>query len=120
LNERRPRGWTTAGLHLLSAANPSEQRRLERSLDTLRATVRKNYRDPTHINTVQIQPPQKRKAQVGFYLFPEQLRAQRKTAMEQLSAEALDVDGVETVVLFARSTEKWELPYEAVLYAKKR
>jgi hypothetical protein len=80
--------------------------------------VRKNYRDPAHVNSVQIQPPQKHNARVGFYLFPEQLRAVHKKTMQQLSAEALDADGVESIVLFARSTEKWDLPYEAVLYAK--
>jgi hypothetical protein len=120
LNERRPRGWTTVGLHLLGAANPSEQRRVERSLDKLRAMVRKNYRDPTHINSVLIQPPQRYKARVGFYLFPEQLRGELKSTMERLSAEALDTGGVESIVLFARSTEKWDVPYEAVMFAKKR
>jgi hypothetical protein len=108
------------GLHLLGAANPSEQRRVERSLDKLRAMVRKNYRDPQHISAIQIQPPQKHKARVGFYLFPEQLRAEHKMTMERLSNQALDTDGAEAIVLFARSTEKWEVPYEAVLYAKKR
>jgi hypothetical protein len=108
------------GLHLLGAANPSEQRGLERSLDKLRAMVRKNYREPGHINSVQIQPPQRHKARVGFYLFPEQLRGELKSAMERLSDEALDAGGVESIVLFARSTEKWDVPYEAVLYAKKR
>lgn len=120
LNERRPGGWTTVGLHLLGAANPSEQRRLERSLDKLRAMVRKNYRDPAHINSVQIQPPQRQKARVGFYLFPEQLRGELKSAMERLSEEALNEGEVESIALFARSTEKWDVPYEAVLYAKKR
>lgn len=120
LNERRPDGWTTVGLHLLGAASPSEQRQIERSLDKLRAMVRKNYRDPEHINSMQIQPSQKHKARVGFYLFPEQLRGDHKRTMEGLSAQALDADGVEAIVLFARSTEKWDLPYEAVLYAKKR
>ena len=105
---------------MLSAASPSGQRRLERSLDKLRAMVRKNYRDPAHINSVQIQPPQKHKARVAFYLFPEQLRAEHKKTMAQPSAEALDADGVETILLFARSTERWDVPYETVLYAKKR
>ncbi|WMT75789.1 hypothetical protein [Bradyrhizobium sp. Ash2021] len=120
LNERRPGGWTTVGLHLLGAASPSEQRRIERSLDKLRAMVRKNYREPGHVNSMQIQPSQKHKARVGFYLFPEQLRAEIRRTMEGLSNQALDADGVEAIVLFARSTEKWDLPYEAVLYIKKR
>ncbi len=120
LNDRRPAGWTTVGLNLLGAASPSEQRRVERSLDKLRAMVRKNYRDPSHINTVMIQPPQKHKARVGFYLFPEQLRGKVRSTMEGLSNEALDTGEVESIVLFARSTEKWDVPYEAVLYAKSR
>jgi hypothetical protein len=120
LNERRPGGWTTVGLHLLGAASPSEQRRLERSLDKLRAMVRKNYRDPAHINSVLIQPPQKHKARVGFYLFPEQLRGKLKSTMERLTDEALDAGGAESFVLFARGTEKWDVPYEAVLCAKRR
>jgi hypothetical protein len=120
LNERRPEGWTTVGLHLLGSANPSEQRRLEQSLDKLRIMVRKNHRDPAHINSVQIQPPQQHKARVGFYVFPEQLRGGLKAAMERLSTEALDAAGVESIVLFARSTEKWDVPYEAVLYVKQR
>jgi hypothetical protein len=57
---------------------------------------------------------------VGFYLFPEQLRGKLKSTMERLSDEARDAGGVESIVLFARSTEKWDVPYEAVLYAKKR
>lgn len=120
LNERRSGGWTTVGLHLLGAASPSEQRRVERLLDKLRAMVRKNYRDPAHINSVLIQPSQRHKARVGFYLFPEQLRGELKGTMERLSGAALDAGGVESIVLFARSTEKWDVPYEAVLYAKKR
>ena len=120
LNERRPRGWTTVGIHVLSVASPSEQRRLERLLDKLRTMVRRNYRDPIHTNSVQIQPRQGRKALVGFYLFPEQLRGELKNTMERISDEALDAGRVESIVLFARSTEKWDVPYEAILYAKKR
>jgi hypothetical protein len=56
----------------------------------------------------------------GFYLFPEKLRSELKRTTERLSAQALDADGVEAIVFFARSIEKWEMPYEAVLYAKKR
>jgi len=120
LNERRPEGWTTVGLHLLGAASPSEQRRLERSLDKLRAMVRKNFRDPAHINSVLMQPPQRHKARVGFYLFPEQLRGELRSTMKRLSGQALEAGGVESIVLFARSTEKWDVPYEAFLHTKKR
>lgn len=57
---------------------------------------------------------------MGFYLFPEELRGELSSTMEQLSDEALEAGGVESIVLFARSTKMWNVPYEAVLYAKKR
>jgi hypothetical protein len=119
LNERRSKGWTTVGLHLLGAGGPPEQRKLDRLLDKVRIGVRKNYRDPDRINTVWIRPPQKHKAKVGFYLFPEQLRAEHKKTMEKLSSDALDADDGAAVVLFGRSTETWDVPYETILYAKK-
>ncbi|MBD9488737.1 hypothetical protein [Ensifer sp. ENS11] len=118
LTDRRPHGWTTVGLHLLSAASPSEQRALESNLERLRKNVRKTYQNPKHINTIHIRPPLARKAQVGFYLFPEELRPQHRHIMEGLAAEALSRDGVETVVIFGRSTENWCVPYETVMLTK--
>ncbi|WP_253710739.1 hypothetical protein [Bradyrhizobium sp. WD16] len=120
LNEKRPMGWTTVGIHLLGAANPSEQRRIERSLDKLRTMVRKNYRDPEYVSSMQIQPSQEHKARVGFYVFPEQLRPQLKQSLEQLANQALDASGGRAVVLFARCTERWDLPYEAAVCVQKR
>jgi hypothetical protein len=40
--------------------------------------------------------------------------------MERLSNEALDGGDCESIVLFGRSTEQWDVPYEAVVYVKKR
>lgn len=120
LNERRPKGWTTVGIHLLGSANLSEQKRIEKSLEKLRKMVRKNYRDPSHVSSVFIQPPQQHKARVGFHIFAEQRRSTVKATMEQLSNEALEGGGAEAIVLFARGADKWDMPYEAVLYAKNR
>lgn len=120
LCERQPHGWTTAGLHLLSSASPSEQREIERHLVKLRKTVRRTFKDPKHINTMFIAPPLARKARVGFYLFPEELRAQHREIMEILADGELGQEGVETITLFGRSTENWGVPYEAVLMSKRR
>lgn len=118
LDNRRSHGWTTAGLHLLSVAGPNEQKKIEAKLDQLRGMVRRNYRDPAHLSTLRVRPTEGRKALVAFYLFPEPLRASSKTTMGQLAAQDLDKDGdVKTVVVFGRSTERWEEPYEAVLVA---
>lgn len=119
LCERQPKGWTTAGLHLLSSASPSEQREIERHLVKLRKTVRRTFKDPKHINTMFIAPPLARKARVGFYLFPEELRSRHREIMEILADGELGQEGVETVTLFGRSTENWGVPYEAVLIASR-
>ena len=120
LCERQPHGWTTAGLHLLSSASPSEQREIERHLIKLRKTVRKTFKDPKHINTMFIAPPLARKARVGFYLFPEELRPNHRETMGILADGELGQEGVETITLFGRSTENWGIPYEVVLITKRQ
>ncbi|MBE1508124.1 hypothetical protein [Rhizobium viscosum] len=119
LCERQPKGWTTAGLHLLSSASPSEQREIERHLVKLRKGVRKHFKDPKHINTLFIAPPLARKARVGFYLFPEELRGRHREIMKILAGGELDQEGVETIALFGRSTENWGAPYEAILISRR-
>lgn len=115
LADRRPPGWTTIGLHLLSCADPSEQTIVERKLVELRGMVRKNFRDPKHLSSLQIQPPEGRKARVMFFLFPEAQRATMRKDMEQLAAEIIDEISVESCVVFGRSIDQWDRPYEAVL-----
>lgn len=115
LTDRQPSGWTMAGLHLLGSANAAEQRQVENGVNKLRWMVRKNFRDPKHINSMVIQPPSKRKAKVVFYVFPKEYRGGLKTNMERLAAETLDKGEHNTCVLFARCLDEWEKPYAAVL-----
>jgi hypothetical protein len=89
LSDRRPHGWTMAGLHLLGSADASEQRSVERSLNQLRTSVRKNHHDPEHVNSLVIRPPTERKTKVAFFLFPESKRASLKANMEQLAGQML-------------------------------
>jgi hypothetical protein len=56
---------------------------------------------------------------VIFHLFPEQHRGERKKAMEQFAAMALENDGVDACVVFARGTETWGRAYETVLLAQR-
>ncbi len=119
LIETKPRGWTTAGLHLLSCADPAEQAAIERALMKLRKMVQKNYRDPAHLSSLQIQPPKERKARVIFHLFPEQHRAEIKEAMEHFAAGALEDDDVDACIVFARGTETWGRAYEAALLVQR-
>lgn len=115
LANKRPPGWTTMGLHLLACADPSEQALAERKLKELRGIVRKYFRNPQHLNSLQIQPPEDRKARVLFFLFPEVMRATMRTDMEQLAAEVLEDGKVEACVIFGRNIDKWDRPFEAVL-----
>lgn len=86
LERRRSPGWTTVGLHLLASADPSEQKIIERNLIKLRVMVRKHFREPRHINSLQVQPPLQRKARIIFYAFPESLRADSRKTMEGLES----------------------------------
>jgi len=117
LSERRPTGWTIAGLHLLGSADPVEQRRIETALNKLRVSVRKNFHDPEHLNSLVIQPPSDRKATVVFYLFPEQHRADMKKNMEHHAGQALADSSRSACAVFSRCIDNWGLPYEAVLLA---
>jgi hypothetical protein len=115
----KPPGWTLIGFHLLSCADPSEQKALERSLMKLRGIVRKTYRDPRHLDSLQIQPPEDRKARVIFFLFPEELRGDFRKNMQQLAAEAIEAGSLDACVVFARGTETWGRPFEAVLLVER-
>jgi len=119
LSERRPKGWVTIGIHLLSCADFEEQKVLEKQIDMLKEIVKNNYRDPRHLNSLQIQPPQGRKARVIFYLYPRQLRAGRNEAIEQLAAEALADADCSACVVFGRCIDNWNLAYEVVASVSK-
>jgi hypothetical protein len=119
LIETKPHGWTSIGLHRLSCADPAEQAAIERSLNKLRAMVRKNYRDPSHLSSLQINPPEKHKTRIVFHLFPEQRRGEMKRTMEQYAGMALEDDGVDTCVVFGRGTETWGRAYQAVLLVQR-
>jgi hypothetical protein len=119
LEQRKSPGWTTVGLHLLSSADPSEQKIIERNLTKLRGMVRKNFREPGHISSLQVQPPVQRKARIIFYAFPEELRGESRKTMEGLAAQATDDERVDHIVVFARCTDRWDVPYEAVLLVRR-
>jgi len=120
LNDRRTHGWTTVGIHLLSSADQNEQKDMERKLVQLRGIVRRTFRDPRHINSIRIKPPENRKSNVIFYLFPEQLRESSRATMQHLVSQAFGEDAnINGVVAFGRSTERWGEPYEVACFARR-
>ena len=119
LSERRKEGWTIVGLHLLNSADYTEQHKVEKALSKLRRVVRRKYREPTHVNSLHIQPQQSRKAQLVFYLYPDKLRSARKTVMEQLASEALEQSQSEECCVFGKCIDNWSVPYETIFIASK-
>ena len=110
----RPAGWSVVGLHLLNCADYSEQVRLEKKLEKLRRSVRKNYRNPSHINSVVCVSPKNRKAALVFYLYPEDLRPTRRTVMQQLGAQVLADTQCEEFCVIGKNIDKWDSPYEII------
>ncbi|MER9368178.1 hypothetical protein NKI66_19500 [Mesorhizobium sp. M0518] len=115
ITQLKPAGWTLIGFHLLSSADPAEQRAIERNLNKLRRFVQKNYRDPSHASTLIVQPPERRKAPVLFYLFPAALRAGHRGTMRQLSSEAVEAGNLDACIILARCTETWEQAFESLM-----
>lgn len=113
LSKHQPDGWTTVGLHLLSCADPKDQREIDRNIRKIKTVVRKNYRDHEHLCSIQIRPPEDRKALVILHFFPEQLKHQMRTAMEQLVRDAMEESGIETCALISQNINNKHQPYEA-------
>lgn len=120
LSDKRPRGWTTIGLRLLSCADAKEQRRIDTKLDQLRQIVRRTFRDPAHKSTLMVQPPLSRKSMVGFFLFPASQLASERNSMRLIAEQTIGETNAEDFLLFSRNIDGWERAYESVLFIEKR
>ena len=119
LSRNRPHGWTTAGMHLLDSTDYSEQLRVEKELLRLRRYVRRKYRKPNHRNSLVLVPPKHRKAAVIFYLYPNQLRAIRHSAMQQLAQQVMVEYQCNEVCVIARNIHKWTKPFETICIVRR-
>lgn len=120
LARTKPSGWTTMGIFILSSANPDEQAKVERGLNKLRQSVTRKKAKPGHDCFMAIVPPLNRKATVGFYVHPAAQANLRRAHMEHFAAEALEREDAASCVLFAKNTDNWSSPYEAVLLVQRR
>ena len=119
LSRKRPHGWTTAGLHLLNSTDYSEQLRVEKALQRLRRSVRKNYRNPAHQCSLVIAPKLHRKAALIFYLYPNKLRPWRRSAMQQLAQQFMDEYQHEEVCVIGKNTDKWTQPFDTICIGRR-
>lgn len=120
LVQRRPAGWTTLGLHLLSCCRFGDQVALERDLAKLRKSVQRNYRNPQHKSVFHIPPLEKRRAHVVFYLYPRLLGIARKTTMQRLGHEALASSPTQECCVIAKCVDDWQVPYHAACVVRCR
>jgi hypothetical protein len=118
LADRRPPGWTTIGMSLLSSADPAEQQKVVSGLNKLRRVVRRHFSDPKHTSSLIIIPPAADGPLIAIYLFPEALRSNLKANMERMASQALVDEGRAVCIAFGRSIDRWEEPYEALLVAQ--
>lgn len=120
LARTKPDGWTTMGIFILNSANPKEQSKVERGLKRLKKSVMRMNAKPGHECFMKIIPPLTRKATVGFYVYREENKHLRHEHMERCAAEALKKDDTASCVLFAKNTDNWTSPFEAVLLLQRR
>lgn len=117
---RKPDGWSTIGIHLLNSASPDEQKKVGQGLQRLRKAVKKNANAPGRECFMEIIPALDRKATIGFYVYPEAMKPERRKNMEQLAAGALEREEATTCVVFGKNSDRWSEPYEVVLFAQKQ
>ncbi|WP_294329789.1 hypothetical protein [uncultured Sphingomonas sp.] len=120
LARTKPNGWTTMGIFILSSASPEEQPKVERGLNRLRRSATRKKAKPGHDCFMEIVPPLSRKATVGFYVHQAAHASLRREHMEHFAAEALERDDATSCVVFAKNTENWSSPYEAVFLVQRR
>lgn len=120
LARTKPGGWTTMGIFTLSSASPEEQLKVERGLKRLKHSVTRKKAKPGHNCFMAIVPRLNRKATVGFYVHQAAHANLRREHMEHFAAEALERDDAASCVVFAKNTDNWSSPYEAVLLVQRR
>ncbi|TIR74894.1 MAG: hypothetical protein E5X15_20845 [Mesorhizobium sp.] len=112
----KPPGWTLLGFHLLSCADPAEQKAVEKSVMKLRHNVRRNFRDPDHLCILRSRGPTGARR---LLLVSGTACDSYSRRMERLAARAIEEDGLNACVVFARGIETWGRPFEAVLLSER-
>lgn len=117
--QRKANGsWTTVALDLLRMGSFDEQTCIAQALEQLRKRVRKNYRDPEHLSSLIVSPPESRESGVIFYVYPRVLADRRRETVQKLAGIALEEQGRRRCVVVSREIETWEqYPYQAIAIA---
>ena len=119
LGDQQPDAWTSVGMHLLSCADPKEQRQIDKDISKIKGIVKSKFRDPQHICSLQIRPPEERKALVILHFFPRQLEFQMRPVVENLVTDAMEDGSIEACALISQNIDNKKSPYEAAALALK-
>ncbi|WP_448662818.1 hypothetical protein ACG3SL_19585 [Sphingomonas sp. CJ20] len=120
LEERRASGWSIAGMHLLAAADHAERARLNRLLEKARKAVHRKKPGMEGGAVVQAIPPLARKAVVTFFVHEIPPGDELRAAVEQVAATSLESSDSREAIVFVRSVERWDEPYQMVCIVRAR
>lgn len=107
LETRAVKGWTSLGLAVLRLGSPEEQRRIDRSLEALRRSVPKEYRDPKHRSAIVVTPPRPDQLVGIFHVHTRKNNRDHRDAIGQLAAEVMETQGRDHCMGFVRIVEDW-------------
>ena len=93
IEERCPYRWSEVAVMLLNVSL-DEQRKAEREFKIITRNVKKNWRQPEHINSIIMHLPQRREA-VGLLAFRESQEDQRRQFMQNLAGQSFSETNAE-------------------------
>jgi hypothetical protein len=117
LEARRPPGWTTMALDLLSVGNADDQAACERMVEEVRQKIIAAPEDPDQPNFVIRIPPGDRDVALIFHVYPQALRAKCADTVLGVAEHVLDGSDRKRCLVIRR-IETWEeVGYEKIAVA---
>lgn len=108
-------GWLPAGIHLLSCADMTKQKGIEKQLNKLRRKVKADNTICGNNACVIVLAPESRKAHIIFYLYSENNKATIRQYMNKVAVQVLKQENADACVVFGRCVERWGKPYEELV-----
>ena len=93
IKQRSPYRWLEVAVMLLNVSL-DDQRKVEREFKKITRNVKKNWRQPGHINSITMHLPQRREA-VGLLAFRESQQDQRREFMRNLAGQSFSETNAE-------------------------
>ncbi|MFV3407950.1 hypothetical protein ACNH6C_05060 [Bdellovibrio bacteriovorus] len=98
LESRRFENWTQFGISLLQI-NYKDQIKFVNEIKRIKANVRKNWQDFSHVNTLIWSPPKRSKIALAFFVYGNMNRDKRSAIIEAATKNALKEEHVDKCVV---------------------